>query len=486
TRIHQSTWWWQSNFELIREAGHELMTETERRPNTMIALLEAQTAPVRLLVARFAADTAAGLAYLNTDPELRVHGTDPNDNFEVMLQANPTPAPLLGVYDATPITVDFGARVRANPAFAERTFAEDAGVIEAALETFDGSSYHQKCLTVGDSIAYISGMNVKSTDWDTAEHLVFDHRRMVFDATAEERAAVVARTALPDKGPRKDYGIRIEGPAARDVDDVMRVRWDLGIATSAMFEGDATAYDLLDPGAVKGTTTVQVVATMPDPVAERSILESQAKAVSQATDLIYIEDQYFRAPVLDVVIADAMERNPNLALIVVTKPIALTDGGKKWTVISDNIFRSRFPDRYLLLQLKNFDREDGEVYVQALDVHSKIITVDDVYLSTGSANKNNRGMLYEGELNAAVHSQAFVAPARQRILANLVGSDYAASLDGATGKQILELMRTLSEENEAFVQAVLADPEKVGTPSGFVYPLEFSEEYLLEVGPDVF
>ncbi|MFT5434843.1 MAG: hypothetical protein ACI9OJ_005559, partial [Myxococcota bacterium] len=44
TRIHQSTWWWQSNFELIREAGHELMTETERRPNTMIALLEAQSA----------------------------------------------------------------------------------------------------------------------------------------------------------------------------------------------------------------------------------------------------------------------------------------------------------------------------------------------------------------------------------------------------------------------------------------------------------
>jgi len=36
-----------------------------------------------------------------------------------------------------------------------------------------------------------------------------------------------------------------------------------------------------------------------------------------------------------------------------------------------------------------------------IDTHSKMFIVDDKFMSVGSCNKNNRGIIYEGELSAA-------------------------------------------------------------------------------------
>jgi phosphatidylserine/phosphatidylglycerophosphate/cardiolipin synthase-like enzyme len=403
-----------------------------------------------------------------------------------MLQGNPVAAPLDAEWDVPVAPFSFVARVRDNPSHTWRSFFEPVGNLEAALSTLEAASYHQKVLMVDDDVAYISGMNVKSTDWDTDQHRVFDHRRMRFNATLAERQAVKDRQALPDQGPRKDYGIRIQGPAARDLDDVLRVRWDHGMATGAMFPEDHTPYTLLDPAPPSGNVTAQVVATMPDPYAEQSILETLNKATRQAKDLIYIEDQYWRAPILHDAIRTAMDANPALHLVVVTKPIALADGGKKYTVLADEELRSLYPDRYLLLQLKTFDREAGQVYFQNMDVHSKIQFIDDVYICVGSANKNNRGLLYEGELNAAVHDPVFVGPARDRVLVNLVGPDRADSIIDRTGAEIFAALKTQALSNASIELELTANPEADVAPAGFVYPLAIEPGWILEVGPDIF
>ncbi len=475
-RVHQTTWWWMSDFELIRPEGHEQMSPGERWPNTMLSLLEQRGGYNRLLVARFAENTAPGMAYLNTDPLLRERGTDPDDEFEVMLQGNPVAAPLQAPYEAPEVPFSFVARVRGNPMHEWRHFHEPVATLEAPLATLEAASYHQKALIVDDYVAYVSGMNVKSTDWDTNDHRLFDSRRMRFQATQAEREAVQKREALPDLGPRKDYGIRVEGPAARDLDDILRVRWEHGLSTGAMFEGDSTPYELLEPAPIAGDVTAQIVTTMPDPVQERSILETLIKASANATDFIYIEDQYFRAPILHDAIDLAMEAHPDLHLVVVTKPVAFTD----------QAYRDAFPDRYLLLQLFNFDREGETVYFQGMDTHSKLLIVDDVYLSVGSANKNNRGLLYEGELNVAVHDPAFVKPARDRVLANLVSDEKADEVMGRTGREIHDALKALAESNAAIEELLLEDPDAEATPTGFVYPLEIEPGWLLEVGPDVF
>ncbi len=481
-RVNLTTWWWQADFELIRGPNHTTEPESARRQNTMMELLQGRE-PARVAVARFAEGLAGGMAYLNSDPELRAFGESPDDGVEVMLQSNRVEAPFQGTYTPEPVVIDFAARVAEHHAAADFP----AAPVQASLEAIEAASYHQKGLVIGGEVAFISGMNVKSTDWDTNAHEVFDPKRMIFVATTAERVAVANKEVAPDKGPRKDYGIRVEGPAARDADDILRVRWDHGIAVGAMFAGDQTPFELLPPSPAVGNTSCQIVTTLPPPIAERSIFETQAKAVRQATDFIYIEDQYFRAPMLDELIAAAMREQPDLHLVVVTKPVSLSDGGKKWTVISDQTFRDEFPDRYLLLALETYDEVNGVHHFVPIDTHSKITFVDDDYLCVGSANKNNRGYLYEGELNAAVYDRAMVSPARLEVLQNLVGAERAGELSAtSTGREILTLLRELAEANAAFKAAVEADPESPGKPAGFVYPLAFSPEYLVEVGPDVF
>ena len=485
-RVHLSTWWWMSDFELVRYDDHHLLSPEQRTPTTMLHLLEQRGGDNRVVVARFAEDTAPGMAYLNTDPALRAHGLDPTDGIEVMLQGNPTPAPLFAAYQVPALPFSFVARVRKNPTHSWRGFHEPIGQVTGALEALEGASYHQKSMSIDGRVAYVSGMNVKSTDWDTNDHLIFDHRRMRFAATQAEREAVMAKEAMSDTGPRKDYAMRLEGPAAQDVDDIIRVRWDYGLKTGAMFEGDQTPYSLLPLAEGPGLVTAQVQATMPDPLQERSILESLQKSLRNAEDLIYIEDQYWRAPILHDAIIGAMDEHPQAVLIVVTKPVPLLDGGKKYTVVADETFRTRYPDRYLVVQLKSFDRTADEVFFVNMDVHSKITFVDDVYVNVGSANKNNRGLLYEGELNVAVHDQPFVAPARDRVLVNLVGAELADQVVGQDGATIYAALEALAIANAAVEVTLLADPQAPVQPQGFVYPLEFTPEYLLEVGPDVF
>ena len=485
-RVHQSTWWWMSSFELIRDEDHADLTPEERQASTMMALLRQRPGYNRVLVARFAENLAPGMAYLNTDQVLRDRGREPDDDFEVMLQGNPVLAPFQGEYSVPTRPFSFVKRVRANPMHAWRTFHEPVGQVQAPLVAIEAASYHQKAAAIDGAVAYVSGMNVKSTDWDTNDHRLFDHKRMRFEATEQERLAVKKRLAMPDQGPRKDYGVRIEGPTARDVDDVLRVRWEHGLQTGAMFSEGATSYELLPPAEGTGTVTAQVVATMPDPLSERGILETLLKASRQATDLIYIEDQYWRAPILQDAIAAALDENPDLHMVVITKPVPIADGGKKYTVLGDDFYRNNYPDRYLVLQLKVFDRRDNEVFFQNMDVHSKIQIVDDVYLCVGSANKNNRGLLYEGELNVAVHDPNFVTAARNRILINLVGENNAAAVVGRTGREVFAFLRSLATANAAVEASLIADPAAEGEPSGFVYPLAFEPGWLLEVGPDVF
>ncbi len=512
TDIRMSTWWWQSDFELLRPPGHETMSAEARRANTALAILDPSPAFKRLLVNRFAPETATGMAYLNTDPDIRARGVADHDGFEVVLQGNATEVPLTGTYDGPVPAWSFAERVARNPEFAGEAWPGVARGAEV-LTALDAASYHQKAFVVDGRVAYVSGMNVKSTDWDTSDHLVFDSRRMKFDTPVAERLRVRDKKQWPDLGPRKDYGIRIEGPAASDVDDVLWVRWDRALAEGAMYAEHATPFPRPVPvgswdfSPVVGHPLVQVVATLPPPIEEQSILETWTKALRNATSFIYVEDQYWRMPILLPTLLATLVERPWVTLIVVTKPVSLADGAKKWTIEMDRALRKAAGDRYLLFQLKSFDAvprleppEDGDesasYYFVDMDVHSKMLIVDDEYLSVGSCNKNNRGLLYEGELNVSVLDPDWVREARRRIYRNLVGPERAAEVGDDPAANVA-LLRDVAEKN-ASVEAWwrengpsldatgVAGTAQTHRPDGFLYPLSFTPDYLIEVGPDVF
>ena len=511
--VNVSTWWWESDFELLRDAStHPTSTEAQRRSNTVLAIMEALPARKRVIVGQFL--SMDGIAStLSSDAALRAHGTLAGDNFEYMGQANLTS----GMFDFAVRPFSFGARARESfPTLAAGMFAAEAMVQSevpghrvdltrwpVVMANVEAASYHQKFVTIDQRLAFIGGMNLRRVDWDTSLHQVFEPRRMLFGSTTAVRQQVVSHDRLPDTGPRKDYVVRLEGPSAIDAEDVFHERWDFLRRTNALYSPDSSAYALgAAPAPVAGGVQVQVTATLPEPFNEHAIAETWFNAVAQARQYIYIEDQYFRIPMLTEAIIRRMAEVPALRLVVITKPIGeWTDPGCAWTRRTHEDLLARFPERYAMLQLRSFDTQvtwgidETESRFVDMDVHSKMFIVDDLFMSVGSANKNNRGIVYEAELNVAVYDLAWVRAARRRILANILPAGTVVSDDPARWYDQLLLA---ARYNDAVRQAWTDQGDDISldgrplpaqfAPRGFVYslPMRGVMRCLIEdIGPDM-
>ncbi|MCD6497625.1 MAG: hypothetical protein J7M25_04880, partial [Deltaproteobacteria bacterium] len=510
-----STWWWVSSFELYRDpVNHHQQTATERWPYTMLGVLENLTAVRRVLVGEFWGSHDI-VDFMTSDADLKAYAETANDDFEIMGQGNPT----FGVFQFEVTPFQFGERVR-------QTFAETAG------RTFDPeddiqstvparqvdltqwpvsvevqiASYHQKFAVIDGQVAFIGGMNVKGTDWDTSDHRVFEERRMEFDATQAERDDVINKDADSEFGPRKDYMVRLEGPSVQDAADVFHERWAYQISEGVPYSQNSTDFTVpRDQPAQPGGLQVQVTATLPQPFWEHAIAETWYNAVAHAEQYIYIEDQYWRIPMLVDAILDRMTQVPTLRLVVITKPVdEWTDPGCEWTHATHQQLLAAFPNRYRTYQLRAFDIVDvgwgideTDSKFMDMDTHSKLLIVDDKFLSVGSCNKNNRGIVYEGELNVAVLDPTWVRDVRRRIFANILPDGTPATDDVATWWQQLEDAATWNDnvydnwdaEGWDIDLGDGTDPLPAAyTPQGFIYSLGFrtvNDCFIEGVGPDM-
>lgn len=508
--IRISTWWWESDFELVR-SGNTAETTDQRWANTIMGTLEGSRATKRVLVGQFLGQDGI-LQNMSTDAKLRAHAAAPNDDFEFMGQANLTKGKFH--FKATPVS--FSDRVRAGLPEGASPDLEDLGTIASTMPERDvdltqwpvsvateTASYHQKFMSIDSDLAYIGGMNLRRVDWDESNHAVFNAKRMKFDATQAARDDVAATNAMPDMGPRKDYMVRLHGPAAQDVAEVFHERWDYQIDQKVDFAEKSSRFDVdHDIEAIPGGKQVQVTTTLPLPFWEHSIGETWFNAVRHAKNYIYIEDQYFRVPMLNEAIAARMKEVPALKLIVVTMPVnEWTDPGCGPTAKANESFQSQFPDRYLLLKFVAFDTstrlgiDETKGNFVDIDTHSKMLLVDDKFMSVGSANKNDRGILYEGEMNIAVLDAEWVKSARHRIFANVLPAGTPESDD-------VEVLWTQLKDASAYNGSVFAAWDKEGgdlnlngaelspsyLPRGLVYPLVIRPlSYCLveSVGPDM-
>ena len=512
-RIMAATWWWQSDFELYRDPqNHPYQTQNERWPNTILGILEQSPAEKRILVGQFWSQDSI-LAWMTTDSKLKAYAEAPGDGFEFMGQANETKGQFH--FALTPFT--FGDRVRST--FTEtqnEQFDQEAQITSTvperdvdltlwpvSLQT-QAASFHQKFMVIDDELAYIGGMNLKEVDWDTSKHLVFEPRRMLFDATQADRLAVVNKEQLPDQGPRKDYMVRIDGPAAQDAADIFHERWQHQLDSKVDYSENSTPFTVKrDIPERPNGIQMQVTATLPQPFWEHAIAETWFNAVNQAENYIYIEDQYFRVPMLNEAIEARMQAKPNLRLIVITKPInEYADPGCVWTYKSHELFKNKFGSRYMMLQLRAFDTvevsfaiDETESRFADMDVHAKMLIVDDKFMSVGSCNKNNRGIVYEGELNVAVLDAAWVHSARQQIFANMLPAGTQPTDDVATWWKQFQNAAAWNDGVYSAWDAEGGDINLNGaplpdmyTPEGFVYSLNFGppSDCLFEsVGPDM-
>jgi hypothetical protein len=495
--VNLSTWWWESGFEMTRDLDPSTTVE-ERWPTTILGTLEALPATKRVLVGQFWGQDSI-LSWVNTDAKLRRYATAPNDAFEFMGQANETK----GSFAWNVPTFAFGDRVRAaRPEAKDERFDGETPIASTVpghqvdlsagmpvLQDFaDGlletASYHQKFITVDSKVAFVGGMNLRQNDWDTSQHSVYDPRRMSPGASVSERMDVAGKIRNTDAPPRKDYMVRVEGPAAQDVDDVFHERWEFLRKQGVKYSENTSAFDVKRDIPAAGTTELQVTTTLPAPFNENAIAETWFNAVRNAKKYIYIEDQYFRIPMLDAAIAQRMTEVPDLKIVVITMDVGRTDPACARSREAYGMYKSRFPDRAFFLQLRTFDGggDPSHAFVN-MDTHSKMLIVDDTFVSVGSCNKNNRGIIYEGEMNVAIADAAFVTDARNRIVWNLLGSPQTMPTDW-----IAALVAEAAANDQAYAAwGGGKGPLPAQPPTGFAYSLVYprlDDCLLASVGPD--
>ncbi len=504
-RTHMSFWLVKEDFELTRDADYASVSEAERWDNTLLGWLDSLPGTRRVLLNQFWGDSDFINDVAVLDDGLQARAEAKGDGVEVVLQPNLTEVPY---YDTIQLRDDewsfIDRLIDANPDWAVRDFADTEQVKpsvydrEISWTDLQSASWHQKFLTVDGRVGYLGGMNMNYADWDQPSLEIFNPLRAPIDATARERDAIAAGEAESATGPRRDYMVRVEGRIVDDLEALFQKRWDLALSRDEAYADNGTPFTREVPFDVRGDdvegSEVQLTVTTPMPFWEHSILEGMRRMIEGAEHYIYIEDQYFRAPLLNEIIERQLRAKPALKLLVVTKPVSYWDPGRKWTAEAHQRFSTRFPGRYALYQLRAHDiRQDGRdmvAHFADVDVHSKMMIVDDAVMNVGSANKNNRGLIYEGEANLLVHDAAWVKAERVRIFERLVGAEFAGEVDDFD--LAWDLFQGLAESNQGlYDQWDGWDGERAveryspsDAPAGLLYPLPMPYDWWFNVGPD--
>jgi phosphatidylserine/phosphatidylglycerophosphate/cardiolipin synthase-like enzyme len=134
---------------------------------------------------------------------------------------------------------------------------------------------------------------------------------------------------------------------------------------------------------------------------ERSIARAYLKAFGRARRLIYLEDQYLWSLEAARALAAALEREPDLRLVVVV-PRFPDPAGR---VVGN---ASRYGRERVLTRLSAAGGDRVAVYDleneagTPIYVHAKVCIVDDTWMTVGSDNLNRRSWTHDSEITCAV------------------------------------------------------------------------------------
>lgn len=325
------------------------------------------------------------------------------------------------------------------------------------------ASHHQKALVIDNKIGFLGGLNISSYFQDTPAH---------------SKAA-----------PAHDIFCRIEGPVVKDLERNFVGRWNAETAGFNAFVTDANAkgktlgkYKIdhrfpISPLSLskavlgkQGNAVAQIHRTLSSgvtglpfssvQVVRDDIAKAYERAISQANEFIYLENQVLRhVPLADWII-NRFKTNKKLQVIVVLPvlPEEIAEGNadqitkhgqalqhealtKLMTGLGKNL------GVYSLLQNDKAPRGKlaflGSVQI---DVHCKIMVVDDLFASIGTANASGRSFELDTEINVGWYEPDSAKKFREDLWKEHLGSasgslfaawkvaDYVKEWDAIAGK----------------------------------------------------
>ena len=279
-----------------------------------------------------------------------------------------------------------------------------------------GGSHHQKIVVVDDAVAFVGGLDLTSNRWDTPAHHASDPRRR--DTTKEPYP------------PFHDVQMMVDGEAAKALGDLVRTRWRR--ATGEVIRPVRSVNDPW-PTHIKPhmeDVAVAIARTAPkdgDKSGVREVEELYLDAIAAAKKTVYIQNQYLSSEVIARALSERLREDtgPEILLVLPYQTSGWLEQATMDVLRSRVLEKLRKTDRYGRLRV--FYPHVPELGEACVNVHAKVLVVDDTLVRVGSANLNNRSMGLDTECDLAVEAgddnltRQAIAGFRHRLLAQHLG-----------------------------------------------------------------
>ncbi len=335
-----------------------------------------------------------------------------------------------------------------------------------------GASHHQKIVVIDDRLAFVGGLDFALGRWDTPAHRAGDPRRRDLDRTIPQ--------------PYHDVQAMVGGPAARALGELVRRRWYAATGDELREPDLSREHDPWPDGVAADLADVDVgiARTFPEYGNQREVREVERlllDAIAAARGSIYIEQQFFTSGKLGDALAGRLGESggPEVVLVLPRETVGWLSRATMDVLGARLVKRLRAADRHGRLRVYYPDVPGLDD--QCINMHAKVLIIDDRLLCVGSANFNNRSMGLDTECDLAIESgdEARIREALVALRSRLLGEhlDVEPSMVSETlaqtgslvqaverlngpGRRLVTFDDRVPEELDALVpEAGIADPE---------------------------
>jgi phosphatidylserine/phosphatidylglycerophosphate/cardiolipin synthase-like enzyme/uncharacterized membrane protein YdjX (TVP38/TMEM64 family) len=282
-------------------------------------------------------------------------------------------------------------------------------------------SHHQKLVVIDDRLAFAGGIDLSSKRWDSSAHAPDDARRTFLGEPYP---------------PMHDMMSLVDGEAARALSSVARARWEAATGEALHpieVPGDGWPEGI--PVHLRDVTTA--VSCTAAPCAERGgvreIERLYLDMIAAARRYIYIENQYFTSQAIADALRARLAEPDGPEIVLLTR--LLSHG---WLEeVTMQALRTRFVRELRAADTHGrfracYAHVEGLKEGTCIDLHSKLMIVDDEWLRVGSSNLSNRSMGVDSECDVTFEARGdatlreAIRTFRDSLIAEHTGTEPAA------------------------------------------------------------
>lgn len=272
---------------------------------------------------------------------------------------------------------------------------------------------HAKFTIIDGMVVIMNASPLLQEYFDDVTHDVDDPRR-----------GSMSRSKNAIRIPVHDVNCSIQGPAVEHFDDTFFLLW-LETGGTGM-----AVPSYVPPPSITVNTSVQIVRTLPGvtfpaiPNGELGILEAYLRAIGEAEDFIYLENQYITEPLITKALLFALKAKSQLRVIILMNnaldlPLYQQLQTRRIQEFLDDAEKNSVNNRVGLFTLWTHDASSSPQRIIRNYVHSKVGIVDNKWATIGSANLDGLS-LYLSQHTSSVYSSASDMLEERAIEVNIV------------------------------------------------------------------